>query len=182
MRRKESNIPVYGPSLLIVLAFLMIGSAACSSNRPVAESPKPTSEPATVFGDELALLGYSESTRDGHSEIELRWKALRKPDADYNVFVHAIGGPGPGGIIFQMDHALTNSAGAPTKSWTPGESVSDRFFAVPPPGQSPGAYSLRVGVYRPRPYKVLPVVQAVLPRSKDDWKGQAILLDHVDCR
>lgn len=180
MRRKESTISIY---LLIVLTFLAICSVACSSNsRPASKPPVASSEPGTIFGDELLLVGYSESTRDGHSEVELRWKALRKPEADYNVFVHAIGGPGPGGIIFQLDHALKNSAGAPSSSWTPGESVSDRFFAVPPPGQSPGAYSLRVGVYLPRPYKVLRVIQAILPQPKDDWKEQAILLEHVDCR
>jgi hypothetical protein len=183
LRKNKSNASICRLPLLIVAAFFVTCFVGCSSNgRPGSEPPVTSSEQGTVFGDELSLLGYSESTRDGHSEIELRWRALRRPAADYSVFIHAVGGPGPGGIIFQFDHGLKNSAGAPTSSWTAGESVSDRFFAVPPPGQSPGAYSLRVGVYVPRPFKVLPVIQAVLPRPKDDWKGQAILLEHVDCR
>ena len=126
------------------------------------------------------LVGYTESTRDGHSEIELRWKALRKPAADYYAFVHAVGGPS--GIAFQLDHLLKNAAGAPTSSWTTGEAVSDRFLAVPPPGHSPGTYALRVGVYVPQPMRILRIAQAALPEPEDGWKGQAILLNHVDCR
>ncbi len=183
MRREESNISIGSRSVLIVLAFLAIFSAACSSKSPpAAESTVRTSEPGANFGDELLLSGYSESTRDGHAEIELRWKALRKPSADYNVFIHALGGPGPGGILFQLDHPLKNAAGAPTSSWAPGESVSDRFFAIPPPGQPPGPYNLRLGVNFVKPMKLLLVVQSTLPESKDDWKGAAIQLEHVDCR
>jgi hypothetical protein len=183
LRRKESNTSIWSLSLLIVLAFLAIFSAACSSKSPSAAEPLVrTSEPGTNFGDELLLSGYSESTRDGHAEIELRWKAIRKPTADYNVFIHALGGPGPGRILFQLDHTLKNSAGAPTSSWTPGESVSDRFLAIPPPSQSPGAYTLRLGVNFVKPMKLLLVVQSTLPESKDDWKGAAIQLEHVDCR
>ena len=181
MRTKESNISIYSFSLLIALTFLVICSVACSSNRrPASESPATSSEPATIFGDELSLTGSSVATRDGHSEVELRWKALRKPAANYYAFVHAVGGPS--GIAFQLDHVLKNAAGAQTSSWAPGEAVSDRFLAVPPSGKSPGAYALRIGVYIPQPMTVLRVVQAALPEPEDSWKGRSVLLEHVNCK
>jgi hypothetical protein len=181
LRTNEPYISIYGVFLLIALVCFAICSFACSSiSRPDSEAPAASSGQTTIFGDELSLTGSYVTTRDGHSEVELRWKALRKPAANYFAFVHAVGGSS--GIAFQLDHVLKNAAGAPTSSWAPEETVSDRFLAVPPAGQSPGAYTLRIGVYVPQPMRILRVAQAALPEPEDSWKGQAVLLEHIDCK
>ena len=89
------------------------------------------------FGDELSLTGYSIGTKNGHTEVEMRWNVLRKPSADYYVFVHAL--DGTGAMAFEGDHSLKNATGAQTGAWTAGDTVADRFLIAPPASRPPGA-------------------------------------------
>jgi hypothetical protein len=107
--------------LLVASAFLILG--ACSSSRTPAVEPRAAA--ATVFGDELSLTGYTIGSKNDHTEVELRWKALRKPSADYVAFVHAL--DGADSVAFQGDHWLTNDTGAQTSAWTAGDSVAGEF-------------------------------------------------------
>ncbi len=159
----------------VSLAFLTLG--ACSSGKA------PTSEPArgpaaTVFGDELSLTGYNIGNKNGHTEVELRWKVLRKPSADYAVFVHAL--DGAGGCALQGDHWLKNDAGAKTNAWTAGDSVTDRFLMIPPANRSPGTFTLRIGVWDLK--KCLTLVRTNLPQPTDGWRGRAVLIENVECK
>ena len=167
-----------GRALLIASAFLVLG--ACSSSRAPANEPPSGGSSTTVFGDELALTGYSIGNRDGHTEITLRWNALRKPSADYFAFVHAL--DGAGAIAFQGDHPLKKATGAPTSAWTAGDAVEDRFFMVPQANRPTGTYTLRIGVYATSPMKVMQLTQAALPRPSDDWKNQSIVIANVECK
>jgi hypothetical protein len=165
-RRREFFLPA-----AIAVSLLMAGCSSSNSSGPAA---------ATVFGDEMSLAGSTTQAKDGHTELELRWKALRKPSADYIVFVHAL--DSSGGIAFQGDHPLKNAAGQPTSSWAAGEAVIDRFPMTPPPGHPAGAYPLRIGLYANAPMRVLQLTRAALPVPADDWKDKSILLAQVDCR
>jgi hypothetical protein len=161
----------------ILSAFLVLG--ACSSSRvPASESPGGGSS-ATVFGDELSLTGYSIGNKNGHTEVEFRWKAVRKPAADYYAFVHAL--DGTGAVSFQGDHPLKDATGAPTSAWSAGDSVEDRFSMIPT-GKPPGTYALRIGVYAPSPMKVLQLTQVALPRPTDGWKNQSVMIANVECK
>jgi len=161
----------------IAPALLML--SACSTNRAPATEARSAGPKATIFGDELTLTGYSIGNKGGHTEVELRWKSVRKPGADYFVFVHALDRSGE--IAFQADHALKNATGAPTSAWTADEQVTDRFFVIPT-GKPPGAYNVRIGVYIPSPMKVLQLTQVGLPQPTDDWKRQAVLIENVTCQ
>jgi hypothetical protein len=167
------------PALLFILgsAFLVLGCCS-SSNNPGIERPGATSSSAT-FGDQLTLTGYSVRNKDGHTEIDLSWKAESKPPADYIVFVHAI--DASGGIVFQLDHVLKNASGSPTSLWAAGDMVNDGLLATPPTGRAPGPYTLRLGIYV-RPMTLIPVTQAGLPKPTDWWKMHAVLLTNIDCR
>jgi hypothetical protein len=168
-------------SRLLAITSVVIALAGCSSNSgPTSNSPGSNAQATTIFGDELSLTGYSTQNRDGHTEIELRWKALRKPSGDYDVFVHAL--DASGGIAFQLDHPLKNASGALTGSWAAADSTNDRFLAAPPAGHAAGIYPLRIGLYVANPMKVLRVVQATLPQPADDWKNRSILLERVECK
>jgi hypothetical protein len=152
---------------------------ACSGSRAPDGEPSGRST-TTAFGDELSLTGYSIGNKDGRTEVELQWKALHKPSADYLVFVHALNGDGA--LVFQGDHKLKNATGAPTGAWTAGESVEDRFLMAPPANRPAGTYTLRIGVYILSPIKILQLTQATLPRPTDGWKNQAVMIANVECK
>jgi hypothetical protein len=164
----------------VAAAALLLMAGCSSSSNPAAVGPSDDAQAGTVFGDEIALTGYSVQFRDGHTEMELRWKALRKPAGDYSVFVHAL--DSSGAIAFQGDHSLKNPTGSATTSWTAGEAVSDRFLMMPPAGHAAGAYAVRIGLYTPTPMKVLPLSRTSLPTPADGWKDHAILLSQVECK
>ncbi len=154
----------------------MLLMAGCSSSN----SSGPDAKATNVFGDDMSLASYAVGSKDGHTEIELRWTALRKPAADYIVFVHAL--DSSGAIAFQADHLLKNAAGLQPSSWAAGEAVTDQFLATPPAGHPAGTYGLRIGLYTATPMKVLQLTRSTLPVPADDWKNRSILLAQVECK
>jgi hypothetical protein len=149
---------------------------------PLQPSPAPSepNSPSAKFGDELSLADYSIGKKNGHTEVGLRWNVLRKPSADYYVFVHAL--DGAGAMVFQGDHPLKNAAGAQTRAWTAGDIVEDRFLLAPPANRPPGSYTLRIGVADAKAGRFLRAVATKLPEATDGWKGRAILLENVPCK
>jgi hypothetical protein len=135
---------------------------------------------SATFGHEIALSRYSILNKNGHTQVELYWTALRKPSADYAVFIHAL--DSKGAIGFQFDHQLKNMLGLSTTSWVEGETVRDSFTVDPPLTCVPGAYTLRLGLYVVKPLSILPLTQATLPRPTDDWRNRAVLIPGVECR
>jgi hypothetical protein len=160
----------------IASTFMVLG--ACSSSRAPSVEPAGASA-TTVFGDELSLTGYTIRDKDGHTELELRWKALRKLSTDYRTFVHALDATGT--IVFQGDHTLKNATGASTSAWAVGDSVEDRF-SMTPPGKPPGKYTLRIGVYVLGPFRVLPLTQSALPQPPGEWADHSVVIANVDCK
>jgi len=166
---------------LLFFASSFFVQSGCSSNKnQTTEASGVATSPTTNFGDELSLAGYSSQNKNGHTEVEFQWKVLRQPAGDYHVFVHALDASGT--IVFQMDHPLKNSAGAPTSAWAAGNSVPDRFIAAPPHTRQTGTYTLRMGVYVPVPMKFLPLIQSALPQPQDGWKGHSVLIQNVECK
>jgi hypothetical protein len=170
-------------AIATILSLLTVGCSKPSS-APEAKSPEAKSEDkqtSTIFGNEIAFTGYTvQSNKANHTELELRWTALRAPAAAYSVFVHAL--DSSGAIAFQGDHPLTNAGGLPTTSWTAGEAVSDRFQMTPPAPHPAGSYTLRIGLYTLNPIKLLQLTHAVQPMPTDGWKDHAILLAGVECK
>jgi len=157
-----------------VATLLMAGCSSSTSSGPDAQT-------ATVFENGLAFNGYAVNfNKDGHTELELHWTALRTPTDSVVVFVHAVDSAGT--IQFQGDHILKNAAGAPATSWTAGEAVSDRFLMIPSGGHTPGPYNLRIGLYTLSGTKILKITQPAHPMPTDGWSGRAILLTGVECK
>ena len=164
-------------ALAAVTSLVMVG---CTNSRGPTTEPSRAASGTADFGGELSLTGYAIQDKNGHPEVELRWKALRKPSADYYVFVHVLDGSGE--MVFQLDHPLKNPAGSVTGAWSAVESVIDRFLAAPPPGRRTGTYTLRIGLYIAQPMKVLQVTGAAFRQPADGWKNQSILIERVDCK
>jgi hypothetical protein len=175
---KEGKLDLNGiaHSCLVASAFLVIG--ACSSDRGPAVEPRAGA--TTIFGDELALTGHSVGSKNGHTEVELRWNVLHNPSADYIAFVHAL--DGADGTVFQGDHWLKNDAGSRTGAWAAGDSVTDRFLMAPPANRSSGSYNLRIGLWDPKTPKFLQILQSSLPQPTDGWRGRVILIENVECK
>jgi hypothetical protein len=163
---------------VILLASALSAVIACSGGRRGVSDASVNA--VTVFGDEISLEGYGIHPKDGHTAVELRWTAVRKPAADYSVFVHAVDSSGE--IAFQFDHPLKNAASQLTSNWAPGEAVTTGFSAAPPPAHTPGAHTLRIGVYVPRPIKLLQITRSGFPQPKDGWNDHAIVIENVDCK
>ena len=101
------------------------------------------------LGDQIELIGYAVEPaavdRSGTARLRLYWRALRRPDKDYTVFVH---------VQDAGQHFLTQADGPPksgvypTSFWDAGEVViDDREIAIPAAAQA-GHYSIVLGLYR----------------------------------
>jgi hypothetical protein len=103
----------------------------------------------TSFGDEIELLSYEIASpeapaEDGPLVVNLQWRALRLPAADYTVFVHLM--DAEGAIVAQHDGQPRGGA-LPTSVWDSGEVVVDEHILTLPADLSAGDYWLRVGLY-----------------------------------
>lgn len=100
-----------------------------------------------VFGDGLALVGVRMAGREfwqGHYlAFELAWKPERTPGQDYRLRLALVDHSGREVTSHETQPV---AAWYPTSQWAPGQLVLDRQALLIPPRQSPGAYTLRVGV------------------------------------
>ena len=102
------------------------------------------------FGGQIALIGLRERAqvyRPGEAvTLDLIWRAERKPQADYTVFMH-LRRADDGGQVAALDSPPQNGA-APTSGWSPGQVISEAR-AVPIPADAPaGDYHVIIGWYR----------------------------------
>ena len=104
---------------------------------------------AVALEDEIALVHVAtwETVQQGSVlPVELTWKALRQPAADYRVFVQLLDAAGE--RVAGADGAPVLSR-HPTTHWRAGEEIIDRHAVPLPAALSPGDYRLIVGMYRP---------------------------------
>lgn len=95
------------------------------------------------FADQIELLGYDAMVEGETLRLVLYWRALRVPDADYTVFVHAL--DADGNIVAQVDR---QPQPYPTSWWNAGEMVGDEYtLLLPTLGQRVivGLYDARTG-------------------------------------
>ncbi len=98
------------------------------------------------FGDNFALSADvpEQATAGQPLSVDLRWQSLSPTPINYTVFVHVIGPDGS--TIAQQDRPPLHGF-APTRTWRPGQQISDRFDIPLPGDSSPGEYEVRVGMY-----------------------------------
>lgn len=102
---------------------------------------------------------------DGDIRLEVEWRAVRAPDADAHVLVHATDRPavrGPEDILAQADRQHPVYGLYPTSRWTAGQRVRDDYrIRVAPGASAANGRSAADGVRRPRfvevgLYRVMP--------------------------
>jgi hypothetical protein len=102
---------------------------------------------ATVQG-EIELIGWDAAfLPDDLNQIRvtLHWRALSPPSGDYTVFVHLL--DADGNNVAQHDGIPVNGD-YPTQWWLPDDVVEDVRILTADSPISPGAYMIKVGMYR----------------------------------
>lgn len=105
-----------------------------------------------VFGDQIALYGYTLSEREEGFELMLVWRADGYIENDYTVFVHIV--DADGSIVTQRD-SMPMENGYPTTLWLPEEYVTDRYLFDT---TLSSRYKLRIGLYDAQTGLRLPLV------------------------
>ncbi|MCA9873775.1 MAG: hypothetical protein KC441_08970 [Anaerolineales bacterium] len=112
---------------------------------PLFDLPPGMGGETAVFGDMVALAGYTVEQQDEALTLKLVWHARRDGEEDYTRFVHLVD-PAGGHPLAQSDSFPVFNT-YPTGQWTTGEVVTDVVvldLAQVPPGE----YQLLVGFYR----------------------------------
>jgi 4-amino-4-deoxy-L-arabinose transferase-like glycosyltransferase len=78
--------------------------------------------------------------------VTLTWHALEQVPRDWTVFLHLLDA---GGEIVAENNTRPQDGAMPMRLWAPGDWVADPHPILLPATLPPGAYRLRVGLYRP---------------------------------
>ncbi len=102
------------------------------------------------FDGQIQLAGVRERStayQPGDAiTLDLIWKALQKPQADYTVFMH-LRKAGDGGQIAAFDGQPANGA-SPTSSWSAGQTITDTRAVAIPADAPAGDYDVIIGLYQ----------------------------------
>jgi len=112
--------------------------------------PPAVTRPADItLGDEIRLtrLSLTETAPAGSIlPVELVWTALKKPGADYNLFLQLLG---PDGTPVAQHDGPPNAGFTPTSTWPAGQEITDRHGLALSPHLPGGEYQLIAGLYNP---------------------------------
>jgi 4-amino-4-deoxy-L-arabinose transferase-like glycosyltransferase len=133
----------------------MLGAVRLLPYTDVSDLPQ---TPRFDLGGQAALVGYDfpqNAVQPGDTlPITLFWQAQARMPEDYQVFVHLMG---PDGRPVAQGDKSPLDGDWPTSAWEPGQTFRDDYQIEIPADLSPGAYELRVGLYRLADFTRLPV-------------------------
>jgi serine/threonine-protein kinase len=98
---------------------------------------------ANLIWLDAADLPRDQIRRGQMIDLTLFWRAQKKINTPYAVFVHLL--DNEDNLVQQID-TEPGAGTAPTPSWTPGITVTDRYEMEVPGNLPPGEYQLRVGL------------------------------------
>ncbi|MCB0207779.1 MAG: glycosyltransferase family 39 protein [Anaerolineae bacterium] len=121
------------------------------------------------LGDDIQLLGYTiENTTITSAEpvrMALFWQARQPVTQDYTIFTQLIG---PDGQVWAQQDNQPQGGSFPTSTWSPFDTVVDRYELPLNEGAPPGQYQLLVGQYDLNTGQRLPAVDAQGQRLSND--------------
>jgi hypothetical protein len=167
----------WGRRAVAVAMVAVAGLAGVAAGEVRAEGP-PRAVEARV-GDVAALVGYrleGGPARAGATlRVTLYWLALRRPERDYQVFVHLAAATDESKILAQHDGTPVYGF-TPTTRWYPGEVVEDVHALRLPDDSSGGRYRLLAGLYDVQTVAPLPVQRGEVP------DGGRVVLEEIELR
>ncbi|MEZ4767599.1 MAG: glycosyltransferase family 39 protein [Caldilineales bacterium] len=144
------------------------GRLKVTGDQPPAQN-QPEAVPLYTAGDEIALESYRvlpEKPIPGQQvTIEMRWRTLQQPAADYTVFAHLVDENGQ--QIGGNDLSLTDGY-YPSSMWVPGEVITHTHRLDLPVSLPAGVYAIEVGVYEPQSGQRLALRDADTGHLPDD--------------
>jgi len=123
-------------------AVISLGSVSVEGIARRYDAPPVDGRSEVVFGNAIALYGYTLEHSADAFHVALVWRADAPIDRDYSVFVHRL--DTEGNIIDQRDAQPANGA-TPTSLWLPGEYIIDNYTFSP----DDRVIALRIGLYTP---------------------------------
>ncbi len=155
------RLPAYSPNGT-ALTTNFVGKVKIASN--VSAIPTGDHTLSYRLGDQIELIGYDlqpASMAPGDSaRLRLYWRALRRPERDYTVFVHVR--DSSGNLLTNADSPPQSGAYA-TSYWDAGEVVVDEHTINLPPSAHTGAYQIVIGMYTLDDGARLPVSDGASP-------------------
>ncbi len=124
-----------------------------------AQAPTVTRAIQATLGDEVQLLEIklTESLEPGQTlPVEFVWQPLRRPQADYNIFLQLLATDGA--LVAQHD-SPPNGGYTPTSTWRANQPIVDHHALVLPPDLAAADYRLIAGLSNPATGQRLPVDQ-----------------------
>lgn len=121
--RSRSRLPI-GLAVGVGLGLLLVAGRA--EMYPTTRTP--VSVDATL-DEAVRLVAYDATPQGQQLEVTLYWLALRSPDRDYRVFLHAV--DSDGNLVAQHD-GQPGLEFSPTTRWLAGELVIDRHYLSVP--------------------------------------------------
>lgn len=124
-----------------------------------ARPPTLTRTIKVTLGDEVQLVEakLADSAWSGQTlPVEFTWLPLRRPSADYNIFLQLLTGDG----MLAAQHDSSPQGGfTPTSAWQPGQTVVDHHALALAANLPAGTYQLIAGLYNPITGRRLPMPQ-----------------------
>jgi hypothetical protein len=118
----------------------------------VAQVPPLSVQNGANLGGKVVLVGATVQpgriTPGDQARVTLFFKVLQPLEEDYLVFVHVEDADGRMERM-NVDHKPAGGL-YPTTQWKPGETVKDEFVISIPPGASPRALNVWLGLWDPR--------------------------------
>ncbi len=168
----EAGLTPYGWDIHLVEEYSQEPYHKILKQEPPAGLPLAASQPLTLtvsggttvtlsvnLSDQITLdaanLPLDQIKRGLAIDLTLFWRGQGRITTPYTVFVHLIDANGQ---LRQQIDTEPGAGTAPTPSWTPGITVTDRYAMDVPADLPPGVYELRVGLYPTgQPLNRLPV-------------------------
>ncbi len=114
-----------------------------------AQPPPLTQAINATLGDEVKLVEVklAESAQAGQTlPVEFIWLPLRRPQADYNVFLQLLTAAS---VPIAQHDSPPQGGYTLTSTWRPGQSIADRHALALPSTLPAGVYQLIAGLYDP---------------------------------
>lgn len=148
-----------GPA--VTLAAITVEAQARSFTLPQDVTPV-----SAYINDELELVGYklhdqAVAPRETFG-LTLYWRSLRPAQANYSVFVHAVG---PDQVMRGQWDTVPAQGSAPTVGWLPGEIIEDKIEVPMVKDAPPWKYDIFVGMYDSLTGERLPAASLNAPVS-----------------
>jgi len=172
-----AHLPVTDTSGAFLGYAAIFGRFKIAPEEPAAEPLQPAQ---ARFSDEIALLGMelpAAAAPGARLEMLLRFQALRRPDADYILFVHLLDEQGQWVAGVDGPPLLGNY---PTGIWDAGEIIVEPRTIALPARLPAGRYRIGIGWYHPDTMQRLRVTDAQgRPLPDDTWPAGTLEVQSI---